>query len=139
MKPERQRMLAELALLTAMAACLGCATSNSVDSALTETGGEDSEPPGACPGATLCGDHCTNIASDPDNCGKCGNACAAGEVCSVGLCAVVCSGGSTQCDDRCVDIASDPENCGACGKACAPAELCSAAQCSQVCLGGTIN
>ncbi len=50
-------------------------------------GGPSSEPP-VCTGAqTACGAACVDTASDPANCGACGAACAAGELC----CAAVCN------------------------------------------------
>ncbi len=60
--------------------------------------------------------------SDPANCGACGNACAAGEICWKGACG--CPSGQTVCNGQCVRLSDDPENCGACGNACegAPVE-----------------
>jgi hypothetical protein len=40
--------------------------------------------PNCCP--TPQGKVCTNLSTDPGNCGVCGNACAAGKVCAAGLC-----------------------------------------------------
>jgi len=40
--------------------------------------------PNCCP--TAKGKACTNLASDPANCGSCGFSCAAGKVCAGGLC-----------------------------------------------------
>src|SRR5215207_1181045 len=48
------------------------------------TGGE------TCPGATLCGESCTNTALDPNNCGACGIVCPMGQVCSSATCSVGC-------------------------------------------------
>ena len=40
-----------------------------------------------CPGgAARCGTACVDVASDRANCGACGNACAANQVCSAGVC-----------------------------------------------------
>lgn len=48
-----------------------------------------------CPGGqTACGESCRALAVDAANCGACGHACAAGEVCSAGacsLCAATCT------------------------------------------------
>lgn len=37
---------------------------------------------------TLCDDTCTTLSSDPENCGACGNACAANQLCSSGTCVI---------------------------------------------------
>jgi hypothetical protein len=39
------------------------------------------------PGTTRCGDRCTDLASDPSNCGACGVACAPESTCAAGGCA----------------------------------------------------
>jgi len=39
--------------------------------------------------------YCANTATDNSNCGTCGHACAAGEVCSGGACAITCAGIAT--------------------------------------------
>lgn len=65
----------------------------------------------------LCGDGCeTNVSNDPKNCGGCGHACLAEQVCIDGEC---------KCDDsqltycgKCTDLMRDPDNCGSCGHAC---------------------
>jgi hypothetical protein len=62
-----------------------------------------------CPaGDTLCTDGCSNLITDINNCGKCNQACSAGESC--------CLGGNSF--GTCVDETSDPNNCGGCGKSC---------------------
>jgi len=71
-----------------------------------------------------CGGRCVAIASDASNCGACGVACAAGEVCGGGHC--LCASGGVDCGGACVDLASDPANCGACGAACPAAQVCTA-------------
>jgi hypothetical protein len=92
-----------------------------------------------CPGATLCGEACTNVAFDPANCGSCGHACKAGEVCSQSQCAAACGGGSKDCNGTCTNPAIDPDNCGNCGVKCDPGKVCSQSMCSDQCLGGTAN
>jgi hypothetical protein len=100
--------------------------------------------PDCCP--TTTGKRCTNKKTDPANCGACGNACDAGEVCVAGLCwrtcpeasgcfgAKLCDGGnlcvavdgvavctvSATCDQL-VDCTTDPAACPvgtACGAIC---------------------
>lgn len=54
--------------------------------------------------------------SDAANCGACGAACAAGEICWQGACG--CPPGQTLCGKECVRLTNDEKNCGACGNAC---------------------
>lgn len=68
-----------------------------------------------------CGDACTNVATDPANCGACGRACGPGQSCLAGSC--FCPW-ETTCDEACVDFASDPGHCGTCDNACAGSLLC---------------
>jgi hypothetical protein len=87
----------------------------------------------ACePGLSRCSEGCVDLASDAANCGACGNACAAGEVCFGGVCAREhrCAP-LTNCADVCVDLSADAANCGACGNACAADEICFAGQCAR--------
>jgi len=87
-----------------------------------------------CTEGTQCGSACVNVGTDSKNCGKCGNACAAGESCSGGSCA--CAAGK-QCGGACTDIGSDAKNCGACGHVCAADESCTAGSCKLSCCPGT--
>lgn len=81
--------------------------------------------------------------SDPNNCGGCGNKCAAGVECIGGVCG--CPPGQTDCDGTCVDLTSNDTNCGACdydcndhpvGDAAAPPPHmrhgCKASQCTEL-------
>src|SRR5262249_5573728 len=71
--------------------------------------------PGQCPtGYQACGMDCFATKRDPLNCGGCGKACKAGEVCVQGGCALQCGGNATKCGALCVSTKSDPENCGMC-------------------------
>ncbi len=99
------------------------------------TGGGGAGP--VCPGTILCVDKCVNVMVDPENCGQCAAACAAGQLCSKGLCGVACAGGTVQCGNTCVDPLRDHENCGACGKVCSAGEVCSAGACALECFGGS--
>jgi hypothetical protein len=76
------------------------------------------ECPSASSGSslTLCNGACSDITTDPNNCGGCGLACASGQVCSPSPTA---DGGLTgTCQSSCVPVALDPNNCGSCGNAC---------------------
>ena len=134
-----------LLLLATAGAWAGCAKQPATTTGTTGAGGAGGDSPGVtstgtgmtCPGSTLCGLACTNVSFDPANCGACGKACAADELCSASQCGVTCLGGSTECGSKCVDTEEDPVNCGACGKACAAGEHCSASTCAAQCLGGS--
>jgi hypothetical protein len=91
---------------------------------------------------------CTNVLTDPQNCGNCGMFCAANQYCNNGTCAIgggpdagadggppppdagpsdagtdasiSCQVGFTVCDGTyCTDTTSDPMNCGGCHAQCA--------------------
>ena len=85
-----------------------------------------------CPtGAACCNGICTDLSSDPNNCGACENVCpASAPFCIQGACALnPCATGLTFCDPACVDLISDPFNCGACYHQCAPSEVCAGGVC----------
>ena len=80
-------------------------------------------PPSCPPGLSLCGTICTNLTTDPMNCGACG---------------ISCGPGGTCCGGTCTDLSNDPMNCGACGTPCSPGGTCCGGTCcSQCCYGGT--
>lgn len=58
----------------------------------------------------------TSTEKDPKNCGFCGNACKAGDLCWRGACG--CPNGYTACGDECKKLDSDNDNCGSCGQMC---------------------
>jgi hypothetical protein len=106
-----------------------------------------------------CGNYCVDLTSDPINCGTCGTACSAGQVCRVGVCGAICPNsevcakgvcvsvcptGSVQCGAvganataSCTDVGSDPGNCGACGNVCPQGEGCFAGSCVAACGAST--
>jgi Stigma-specific protein, Stig1 len=79
---------------------------------------------------------CTNPQTDRANCGACGNACAAGQICERGACVANCPAGQLACGGICADVQSDALNCGACGRACASGEACVAGACQVRCPTG---
>jgi len=67
--------------------------------------------------------------TDWSNCGACGTACKAGQVCSAGSCKLSCQSGLTDCSGLCVNLKTDQYNCGACGTACKIGTYCCAGGC----------
>ncbi|MFO0645981.1 MAG: hypothetical protein U0326_07065 [Polyangiales bacterium] len=65
----------------------------------------------------------------PTNCGRCGNACASGQVCNDGICVAPCPGVQTRCAGACVSLQTDNTNCGACGTRCATGNTCTDGVC----------
>lgn len=60
----------------------------------------------------VCGGACTSLATDPANCGACGNACGAGQNCAASAC-----------------VYGTAQNCGALGRTCATGERCVSGDC----------
>jgi hypothetical protein len=95
------------------------------------TGGE------TCP-FTQCDTACIDTKADPANCGSCGHACNAGEVCAAGTCALSCPTPLSICGTLCVDTSTSAAHCGDCNTACPTGQSCSGGQCSLVCQVGSI-
>lgn len=107
----------------------------------------------ACVGGTIsCGDKCIAPELDPKNCGGCGKQCAAGEMCSAGMCATYCQTGYMPCSGGgadggpsgpyCANLNSDPNNCGACGNVCSNNHgipSCTNGTCATTCLGTYVD
>jgi hypothetical protein len=83
------------------------------------------------PGMINCSGVCTHVASDPMNCGSCGNACPVGVGCAIGEC--TCHAPMLACDGLCIDPQSDHDHCGACGHACDATQVCSLGECIVMC------
>ena len=104
---------------------------------LLGSSGCEKNGPGCPSGTTDCDGTCAVTDSDPANCGTCGHACEANQVCRDGDCASICLGGTTECDGACVDTRFDPSHCGNCATTCGTGEVCSPGGCAVECLGGT--
>jgi len=132
-------LVATLCLLVA-----GCA-GNSAPSVKLDAGGGGGSS--ICPshptqcGGTCCGDQCIDTTIDPRNCGACGMACAAGQLCQASHCGcfptgVACGTGQSCCASAgCKSLDTDANNCGACGVSCGTGGTCTGGKCT--CGGAT--
>lgn len=110
---------------------VGCTTG---EASSVSIGGQPRPDGGVCQaGLTACADVCANLSSDNQNCGSCGNACPAGDICSNGSCALSCQAGLQNCKGTCSNPKIDPANCGACGTVCPKNQVCSAGSCTLSC------
>ena len=102
-------------------------------------------------GQVLCNGACVNTQTDNANCGACGRACAAGEVCSLGACGTTCAASLATCSSGagdggaradggaatfCADLRNDRLNCGACGTECPAGSICVDRTCTLTCAVG---
>lgn len=88
-----------------------------------------------------------NLATDPANCGVCGNLCGPTEYCLNGHCANqvpvnICAPAGEVCDnvdnncngevDEGINLSNDKANCGVCGRACPAGQYCANGTCAWV-------
>ncbi|MCK6538192.1 MAG: hypothetical protein L6Q84_34905 [Polyangiaceae bacterium] len=76
--------------------------------------------------------YCTDLLTDPLNCGSCRRTCSgAAPQCDQGQC--VCKG--AVCLGVCKDTQTDPTNCGDCGVFCSLTGVCAGGKCTTACTG----
>lgn len=88
-------------------------------------------------GLTPCGSDCADLANDPDNCGACGQVCAApgpyeSGACLDGECQYTCVPGAVRCNGVCTFLDWDHDNCGACGRVCGINSACHYGECINI-------
>jgi hypothetical protein len=94
-----------------------------------------------CMGATnpcpaprvMCGTTCVDPQTTTAHCGRCGNACAAGDTCVAGACVTPCAAPRMTCGGACTDVATSVTHCGRCNNACAAGQSCVAGACVTPC------
>lgn len=113
-------------------------------------GGSTGSTAAPCPSTqVMCGAVCVDPQTDRQHCGasgdcagaSAGTACAGGQVCSVGHCALSCQSTRVACDGGCIDPATDRSHCGAsgdcaganAGATCGAGEVCSGGHCALTC------
>ena len=98
-----------------------------------------------CPtGKDPCGDVCTSLESDPDNCGACGKRCPAGLACTAGDCSCECPAGLICCVPDggaalCANLSTDDDNCGSCGASCPSGQVCTSGVGHVICGMGLVD
>ncbi len=88
--------------------------------------------PCAAPRVT-CGAACVDVQTTAAHCGRCGNACAAGQSCTAGACVTPCAAPRITCGAQCVDAQTSAAHCGRCDNACAAGQTCVAGVCTTPC------
>ena len=114
------------------------------------------EPPGGSCSGTMCGNTCSDLNTDVNNCGACGRPCLATNVqvlsCHAGSCDTTnCTTGWGNCtqpaapsaDNGCETNLHTSANCGGCGTTCTNGD-CSTGQCTclgplSLCSGACVN
>ncbi|MBX3187947.1 MAG: hypothetical protein KF819_13070 [Labilithrix sp.] len=132
-------------LLGAFAVGAGCSSGTSTADPAGDGGpggssGSVPEIPGACGGLVSCGGECTTLDEDAKNCGACGSACPAGQVCERAQCrpgtCEAYDGGThlyvKPCGSLCVDVRRNPDHCGGCGTRCGARQTCYESVCVDV-------
>lgn len=92
----------------------------------------------ACGDATCDADGCieqTALSYDSNNCGACGQACAAFETCQSATCRCDAPN-TTLCSNVCADLQRDRLNCGQCGVTCDQTDACINGHCEQLTYSG---
>ena len=115
-------------------------TGTSSTTGLTSTTGTAATTGGAgtcAVGQTQCAGICADLTNSASNCGACGVACAAPQVCSQGSCQNSCAAGLAQCGQDCVDTNTNAAHCGTCNLACPATQSCVAGVCN--CAAGQTN
>ena len=116
------------ALLSAAATCGACATACAAPAPLCQGNAASGYScVSSCDaGFTECGSVCTDVQTDAQNCGTCGNVCAVGvraaATCEAGACGMACDPGFGDCDGvpdtGCETSLTEVAHCGACGVVC---------------------
>ena len=90
----------------------------------------------ACPASLpiVCGGRCANLATDPENCGRCGARCERIACVPPETACGRCEEGRASCDGDCsngceTDLTTDLCNCGSCGFDCSAAPWVTGARC----------
>ena len=93
----------------------------------------------------------TNLTSDVNNCGQCGNACStinATASCVDSACEIKCNPNFEDCNlniaDGCETNINDPAHCGSCNNNCGPpapsvSVTCYAGKCSRICIPASLD
>jgi hypothetical protein len=119
-----RQLIATLALAIAVALA-GCSGS---DTKSTPPPPPPPPPPTCSTGLADCGGTCVDLDTDGANCGGCGNACAAGRGCELGICEILCAAPAVRCGSGaaglCADTSTDATHCGTCALACDTNEAC---------------